>query len=109
MTKISTSSPIADAAMTALPLLGVVLEMRERRGIREPGRQGGGSDLRVEDVLERLDALVANLRRELHREAGALDRHDRRGGVVDVAGRQVLRGAGGVLLQRVELAELIGK
>src|ERR671928_1015523 len=107
MTSISTSTPTTDAAMTALPL-GVVLARSVRKGIGEPG-QLRGLDLRVEDVLKGLDALRANLAGELHREAGALDRHDGRRGVRRLAGGELLGGRGGVLLQALELADLLGE
>src|SRR3954468_21641012 len=107
MTSISTSTPTTDAAMTALPL-GVVLARSVRKGMGNRG-QLRGLDLRVEDVLEGLDALGANLAGELHREARALDRHDGRRGVRRLAGRELLRGGGGVLLHRVELADLLGE
>src|SRR3954449_4910224 len=107
MTSISTITPMTDAAMTALPL-GVVLARSVRKGIGEPG-QLRGLDLRVEDVLKGLDALRANLAGELHREARALDRHDRRRRVRRLAGRELLRGGRGVLLHRVELTDLLGQ
>src|SRR4051812_20413226 len=97
MTTMSTSSPTAEAAMTVLPL-GVVLARRVRKGMGNGWSQLRGLDLRVEDVLEGLDALGADLRGELHREAGALDRHDRGRRVGRLAGRELLRRGGGVLL-----------
>src|SRR3954454_19765481 len=107
MTSSRTSTPTTDAAMTALPL-GVVLARSVRKGMGNRG-QLRGLDLRVEDVLEGLDALGANLAGELHREARALDRHDGRRGVRRLAGRELLRGGRGVLLHRVELADLLGE
>src|SRR4051795_1152896 len=107
MTNRTTSTPRADAARTALPL-GVVLARRVRKGMGNRG-QLRGLDLRVEDVLKGLDALRANLAGELHREARALDRHDRRRRVRRLAGRELLRGGGGVLLHAVELADLLGE
>src|SRR4051812_40437963 len=107
MTSSRTSTPTTDAAMTALPL-GVVLARSVRKGMGNRG-QLRGLDLRVEDVLEGLDALGANLAGELHREARALDRHDGRRGVRRLAGRELLRGGRGVLLHRVELADLLGQ
>src|SRR5919199_4840204 len=108
MTTISTSRPTAEAAMTALPL-GVVLARRVRKGMGNGWSQVRGLDLRVEDVLEGLDALGADLGGELHRQAGALDRHDGRRRVGRLAGGELLRRRGGVLLQRVELADLLGE
>src|SRR5919108_5159480 len=108
MTTINTSRPTAEAAMTALPL-GVVLARRVRKGMGNGWSQMRGLDLRVEDVLEGLDALGADLGSELHREAGTLDRHDRRRRVGGLAGGELLRRGRGVLLQRVELADLLGE
>src|SRR3954452_12958917 len=107
MTSSRTSTPTTDAAMTALPL-GVVLARSVRKGMGNRG-QLRGLDLRVEDVLEGLDALGANLAGELHREARALDRHDGRRGIRRPAGGQVLRRRRCVLLHRVELADLLGE
>src|ERR671923_1040446 len=101
MTTINTSRPTAEAAMTALPL-GVVLARRVRKGMGNGWSQMRGLDLRVEDVLEGLDALRADLGGELHREAGALDRHDGLRRVGRAAGREVLRRGPGVLLELVE-------
>ena len=50
-----------------------------------------GSDLCVEEVLGRLDDLVAHLGGELHGELRALDGHDDLGGVLDGAGGERLR------------------
>src|SRR3954451_14059016 len=107
MTNSTTSTATADAARTALPL-GVVLARRVRKGMGNRG-QLRGLDLRVEDVLKGLDALRANLAGELHREARALDRHERRRRVRRLAGRELLRGGRGVLLHRVELTDLLGQ
>src|SRR4051794_38730953 len=107
MTSSRTSTPTTDAAMTALPL-GVVLARSVRKGMGNRG-QLRGLDLRVEDVLKGLDALRANLAGELHREARALDRHDRRRRVRRLAGRELLRRGGGVLLHALELADLVGE
>src|SRR5919202_6776144 len=99
--------PSAEAARTAFPL-GVVLASSVRKGMGN-GSQLRGLDLRVEDVLEGLDALRADLRGELHRELRALDRHDGLGRIGRLAGRELLRRGRGVLLQRVELADLLGE
>src|SRR5919108_4019095 len=107
MTMRAASTPSADAAITTLPLV-VVLARRDLKGMGNGG-QGWGLDLRVEDVLEGLDALRADLGGELHRQARALDRHDGGRGVRRLAGRELLRGGRGVLLHRVELADLLGE
>src|SRR3954468_23912893 len=56
----------------------------------------GQLDLGVEDVLVGLDGLVADLRRELHRELRALDLHDDLGGIAGRAARERLGGGGGL-------------
>src|SRR5919202_528756 len=106
MTRAATM-PSAEAARTAFPL-GVVLASRVRKGMGN-GSQLRGLDLRVEDVLEGLDALRADLRGELHRELRALDRHDGLRRIRRLAGRELLRGRGGVLLERVELPVRVGQ
>src|SRR4051794_30931270 len=98
----------AETARTAFPL-GVVLASRVRKGMGNGLGSGGYLDLRVEDVLKGLDALRADLRGELHRELRALDGHDGLRRIRRLAGRELLRGGGGVLLERVELADLVGE
>src|SRR4051794_13119568 len=98
----------AETARTAFPL-GVVLASRVRKGMGNGLGSGGYLDLRVEDVLKGLDALRADLRGELHRELRALDRHDGLRRIRRLAGRELLRGGGGVLLERVELPDLPGE
>src|SRR5690242_1952451 len=89
----------AEAARTAFPF-GVVLASRVLKGMGERSGSGGYLDLRVEDVLHGLDALGADLRGELHRELRALDRHHGLRRVRRLAGRELLRRGGGVLLER---------
>src|SRR3954465_3932228 len=59
-------------------------------------------DLGVEDVGVGLDRLGADLRGELHGQAGALDRHAHRGGVARLAGGESLGSVRGLGLEVVE-------
>src|ERR1700760_2756665 len=64
-------------------------------------------DLGLEDGVDGVYELGADLRREVHGHRGVLDRGDRLGGVGELAGGELLGGGGGVglrLLERVDRA-----
>ena len=65
----------------------------------------GYLDLGVEDVLEGLGGLVADLGGELHRELRALDGHDDGRGVGGLARGEVLGGGGRLGLRGRQIAE----
>src|SRR5206468_9873132 len=71
--------------------------------------EGHDLDLHPEELLIRLDCLVADLRRELQREACRLDLHRNGRDVLRLAGRGLLCAGRRVLLEAVQLSALTGE
>src|SRR3954465_15691935 len=94
------ATPITDTPSSALPRL--LIDCRRLR----MDQFLGSLDLGVEDVVDGLDGLGADLRGQLHGQPGLLDGHDDRGRVGRGPAGQRLAPGGGVVLQLAQLADL---